>query len=37
MEVWTTPYQAVTVQLNSEPSLIANIFYCLPGTIDPRK
>jgi hypothetical protein len=37
MEVWTTPYQAVTVQLSLEPSLISNIFYCLPDTIDPRK
>jgi hypothetical protein len=37
MEVWTTPNKAVTVQLSSEPRLISNIFYCLPGTIDPRK
>jgi hypothetical protein len=37
MEVWTTPYKAVTVQLSLEPSLISNIFYCLPDTIDPRK
>jgi hypothetical protein len=37
MEVWTTPNKAVTVQLSSEPRLISNIFYCLPGTIDPGK
>jgi hypothetical protein len=37
MEVWTTPYKAVTVQLSSEPSLISSIFYCLPNTIDPRR
>jgi hypothetical protein len=37
MEVWTTPYKAVTVQLSSEPSLISHIFYCLPDTFDPRK
>jgi hypothetical protein len=37
IEVWATPYKAVTVQLSSEPSLISNIFYCLPDTIDPRK
>jgi hypothetical protein len=37
MEVWITPYKAVTVQLSSEPSLISNIFYCLPNTIDPRR
>jgi hypothetical protein len=36
MEVWTTPYKAVTVQLSLEPNLISNIFYCLPDTIDPR-
>jgi hypothetical protein len=37
MEVWTTPYEAVTVQLSSEPRLISNIFYCLSNTFDPRK
>jgi hypothetical protein len=37
MEVWTTPYEAVTVQLSSKPTLISNIFYCLPDTTDPRK
>ena len=37
MEAWITPYKAVTVQWGSEPSLISNIFYCLPDTIDPRK
>jgi hypothetical protein len=36
MEVWTTPYKAVTVQLSLDPNLISNIFYCLPDTIDPR-
>jgi hypothetical protein len=36
MEVWTTPYKAVTVQLTLEPRLISNIFYCLPDTTDPR-
>jgi hypothetical protein len=37
IEAWTTPYKALTVQLSSEPSLISDIFYCLPDTIDPRK
>ena len=37
MEVWTTPYKAVTVQMSSEPSLISSIFYCLSDTFDPRK
>jgi hypothetical protein len=37
MEVWTTPYKAVTVQLSLEPSLISYVFYCLPNTIDPRE
>jgi hypothetical protein len=37
MEVWTTPYKAVTVQMSSEPSLISNIFYCLSDTFDPRR
>ena len=37
MEVWTTPYEAVTVQLSSEPRLISNIFYCISNTFDPRK
>jgi hypothetical protein len=37
MQVWTTPYEAVTVQLSSKPRLISNIFYCIPDTTDPRK
>jgi hypothetical protein len=37
MEVWTTPYKAVTVQSSLEPSIISNVYYCLPDTIDPRK
>ena len=37
MEIWTTPYRAITVRSSLEPTLISNIFYCLPDTIDPRK
>jgi hypothetical protein len=37
MQVWTTPYKAVTVKLSLEPSLISYIFYCLPDTIEPRE
>jgi len=37
MEIWTTPYKSTTIQWSLEPTLISNIFYCLPDTIDPRK
>ena len=37
MEVFTTPYKSVTVRTSLEPTLISNIFYCLPDTIDPTK
>ena len=37
MEVFTTPYKSVTIRTSLEPTLISNIFYCLPGTTDPRK
>jgi ABC-type uncharacterized transport system auxiliary subunit len=37
MQIWTTPDKSITVQLGSEPSLISNIFHCLPGTADPRR
>jgi len=37
MEIWTTPYRAITIRSSLEPTLVSNIFYCLPDTIDPRK
>ena len=37
MEIWTTPYKAITIRSSLEPILISNICHCLPGTIDPRK
>jgi len=37
MEIWTTPYKAITTRSTLEPILVSNIFYCLPDTIDPRK
>ena len=37
MEVFTTPYKSVTIRTSLEPTLISNIFDCLPDTSDPRK
>jgi hypothetical protein len=37
IEIWTTPYKSITVRLSLEPTLISNIFHCLPDTTDPRK
>jgi hypothetical protein len=37
MEIWTTPYKAITIRSSLEPTLISNILHCLPGTTDPRK
>jgi len=37
IEIWTTPYKAITTRATLEPILISNIFECLPDTTDPRK
>jgi len=37
IEIWTTPYKAITTRSTLEPTLISNIFHCLPNTTDPRK
>jgi len=37
MEIWTTPYKSITIRSTLEPTLISNIFHCLPATSDPRK
>lgn len=37
MEIWTTPYRAITIRSTLEPILTSNIFHCLPSTADPRK
>ena len=37
IEIWTTPYKAITTRSSLEPILISNIFHCLPDTFDPRK
>jgi hypothetical protein len=37
MEIFTNPYKSITIRSSLEPTLISNIFYCLPDTIDPRK
>jgi ABC-type uncharacterized transport system auxiliary subunit len=36
MEIFTTPHTAITTRSSLEPTLISNIFHCLPGTTDPR-
>lgn len=37
MVIFTTPYKCITTRQGLEPTLISNIFYCLPYTTDPRK
>jgi hypothetical protein len=37
MEIWTAPYKSITIRSSLEPTLISNIFNCLPDTTDPRK
>jgi len=37
IEIWTTPYKAITTRSTLEPTLISNILHCLPDTTDPRK
>jgi len=37
MEIWTTPYTAITTRSSLDPILISNIFHCLPVTADPRR
>jgi len=36
-EIFTTPYKSITIRTSLEPTLISNIFDCLPDTADPRK
>lgn len=36
MEIFTNPYKSITIRSSLEPTLISNIFHCLPGTTDPR-
>ena len=37
MEIFTNPYKSITIRTSLEPTLISNIFDCLPDTADPRK
>jgi ABC-type uncharacterized transport system auxiliary subunit len=37
MEIFTNPYKSITIRSSLEPTLISNIFDCLPDTADPRK
>jgi len=37
MEIFANPYKSITIRPSLEPTLISNIFDCLPDTIDPRR
>lgn len=37
IEIFTNPYKSITIRSSLEPTLISNIFECLPEKTDPRK